>query len=338
MKNKKLNSLTITVLCLGLIALVLPVAVNAQGRYTGKYSKQDVSNIIAKLESSSNTFSRDFDRSLDNSSLDGTNEEDRLNAIVRGYENDLDNLRRDYDRWDSWWQSRRNVQNVMSSARNVNGMMNTLPFAKKLEKQWKNMRKDLNKLADTYDLPPLDNSSGGGSVPSWAVGTFYGKNPQTGGTIILTIYGNGNVSADFQGSSTSGSYYNESINIDGAVARVRRIDNGISTTRTDNGERIDYFRNNSWGNNGNENSGDVPNWALGTFYARNPQTGGTIRLTIESNGNVTVDFQGSITYGTIYKDRLTINGATAKVRKINNGIRTTREDNGERIDYFRQLF
>ena len=37
-------------------------------------------------------------------------------------------------------------------------MMNSLPFRRNLERQWTKMRNDLNKLADTYDLPGLNGS------------------------------------------------------------------------------------------------------------------------------------------------------------------------------------
>ena len=82
--------------------------------------------------------------------------------------------------------------------------------------------------------------------------------------------------------------------------------------------------------------GNVPNWAVGRFYASNPQNGGVIGITIESNGSVTVDFNGTVTYGTINDDRLTINSVTSKVKRHKNGIRATRNDNGERIDYIIQ--
>jgi hypothetical protein len=321
---------------LALLALATPLIADAQGRYANVYSKRDVSGIISRLEQTSNTFRRDFDRYLDQSSLNGSSEEDRLNQIVQRYERDLNRLRNDYDRWNSWWESRGNVQEVMDSARTVNGMMNTLPFARRLERQWRNMRRDLNRLADTFDLPELDNASGGGNVPNWAVGTFYARNPQTGGIITLTINQNANVSVDFQGAVARGTFFREQINIDGAVARVSRTSGGIRTTRVDNGEVIDYYRTTggNWGGGGG-NVG-VPNWAIGTFYATNPQTGGTITLTINANGTVTADLQGAYVYGSFANNRLYINGAEARVQRTNGGIRTIRTDNGERIDYSRR--
>ena len=250
MNNKKSYLFVFTSFCFVLAALALPAVTKAQGRYGNVYSKRDVGNMIARLEQSSNAFRRDFARYLDESNLNGNREEERLNRIVSDYENSLDRLRRDYDRTDQWWQSRNNVQNVLRDARELNRMMNSLAFARRLERQWRNMRTDLNKLADTFELPALDgnnnggwNGGGGGKVPNWAVGTFYGRNPQTGGPITLTINANGSVVVVFENGDTNYASINgDRLTNNGAVSRITRINNGIRATSLDNGETIDYKR------------------------------------------------------------------------------------------------
>lgn len=345
MNIEKLNKIVLALFSFALIALILPVVSNAQGKYTDKYSKRDVSNIINKLERSSNDFAREFDRQLDQSSLNGTNEEDRLNNIVRDYEDALDDLRNDFDRNNTWWESRNDVQSVMREARDVNQMMNNLLFARKLESRWKTMRKDLNKLADTYDLPALDgsnnnnNNTGGGNIPDWAIGTFYGRSPQDGSTITMTINRNGSVNIAFSNGSTASATMNGSrLFNNGAEARISRIQNGIRTTSVTDGQSIDYYRDFNGNNNNNNNNtgnGNVPNWAVGTFQSRNPQTGGTITLTISKNGNVTINMDGNISYASMNGERLFNNGAEARVSKTRNGIRTTSVTDGQTIEYTR---
>lgn len=181
----------------------------------------------------------------------------------------------------------------------------------------------------------IDRNSSSNLVPSWAVGTFYGRNPQTGGRIVLTIAENGNVVVDFDNVSSARGYFsNNQISIDGAVSRVTRLNNGIRTTRVDNGETIDYSRNEFGGSGGSEN---VPSWAIGTFYGRNPQTGERIILSISANGSVRVDLGNGSVYGTVSGDRLTIDGISSRITRLSNGIRTTRFDNGEVIDYYRDF-
>jgi hypothetical protein len=347
MKSKKLNLIVFASFCLGLMTMVLPVFVNAQDdderTYTRRYNRRDVGTIIASLEQSSNTFRTDFNNYVNDRSVN-RNERNRLTRIVDDYENALDSLRRNFDSSDNWWRSRNNVQSVMDEARQVNSMMNSLSFARRLEKQWNQMRRDINRLAETYNLTRLEGGSGGGgggggNAPSWAVGTFYGRNPQTGGTIALYINSRGAVTITFENGATEYATINgDRLNNNGIISRVTRITNGIRTTRIDNGERIDYFiSGNNNRDDGNYNrGGDVPSWAIGRFYGRNPQTGGTITLDISRDGQVIITFEnGATNYATINGDRLNNDGVISRVTRTNNGIRTTRIDNGERIDYRR---
>jgi hypothetical protein len=132
-------SLFYSAVCIAVLALVSASSAIAQGRYAARYSKSDVGGIITRLEQSSNTFSRDFNRAMDSSSLNGTPAENRFTSNVRDLENSLDQLRRDFDRTDSWWESRSNVQNVLREAQPVNTMMTTINFRRQLESQWNAM-------------------------------------------------------------------------------------------------------------------------------------------------------------------------------------------------------
>ncbi len=186
------------------------------------------------------------------------------------------------------------------------------------------------------------NSGGGGGgqrPPSWAQGTFYARNPQTGGTLQMTVQNNGQVTFIQDGGTTTYGSMNGTILTNGPYrARISQINNGIRTTSTTNSrDRIDYSRNNpgpGWGGGG---GGNVPSWALGTFYARNPQTGGTIQMTIQNNGQVMLIQDGSTTtYASLNGTILTNGPYQARISQIRNGIRTTNTSNSrDRIDYTR---
>jgi len=251
MKSKKLNIFVLAFFCLGLITVALPVfsfAQDDEAVYSRRYSRRDVGTIITSLEQSSDTFRRDFNSYVNERSV-SRNDRSRLTRIVDNFEQAVDGLRRAFDSNDNWWRSRRNVQSVMDEARQVNNMMNSLSFARRLERQWNQMRRDINRLAETYNLPQLgggggnNNGGGNGNAPSWAVGTFYGRNPQTGGAIALNINSRGSVTITFDnGSSEYATINGDRLTHNGIVSRVTRINNGIRTTRVDNGERIDYRR------------------------------------------------------------------------------------------------
>ncbi|MBP6003874.1 MAG: hypothetical protein KA746_10615 [Pyrinomonadaceae bacterium] len=180
------------------------------------------------------------------------------------------------------------------------------------------------------------------SPPSWARGTFYGTGPG-GEQITLTINNNGSVTASVNGSMSYGSFARGNyLNLGGATSSVTRNGSGITTTRTDNGERISYSKN-SWNNgnnggnwnNGNNSGGQIspPSWARGTFYGTGPG-GEQITLTISNNGSVTASVNGSPSYGSFTRGNyLNLGGATSSVTRNGSGITTTRTDNGERISY-----
>lgn len=322
-------------------------------RYQTRYSKAQVSSIISKLENSSDKFRRDFDRAMDNSRYNGTSAEDEYNGYVRGFENELDDLRREFNRTNSWWETRNQVSNVVRAGQTVNTMMNSISFRRTLERQWNTMRNDVNTLADTYDLPGLNGGgwnggdwNGGGwgggnsgqtsTPPSWAQGTFYGTAPN-GTQIILTINSNGQATSNIGGSITYGSYYRGVITFGYNSARVNRTNNGLETVSTSNRETIQYSRNNLGGGWGGGNSGQTstpPSWAQGTFYGTAPN-GTQITLTIDSTGRATSNIGGTINYGTYNRGLLTFGFNSAQVNRTNNGLETVSTSNRETIQYSR---
>ncbi|MBA2379069.1 MAG: hypothetical protein H0V76_05795, partial [Blastocatellia bacterium] len=215
------------------------------------------------------------------------------------------------------------------------------------------MRGDLNTLADTYDLPgigggwqgPGPGGPGGGAgqvnPPSWAQGTFYGRD-QSGRYLTLSITANGAVTLNTGGQMSTGSYLrSDNMTINGVMHRAVRQGNNIVVTNMAAGESVNFSRTGgpAWGGGqpgwGGGQQGNVPSWALGTWYGTNPQTGGGWALTINNNGTVVYSFDsGATQQGSIYGDRLTILGVEYRVTRISNGIRTTNVDNGSRLDFY----
>ena len=174
---------------------------------------------------------------------------------------------------------------------------------------------------------------GGGTMrpPSWAQGTFYGTAPN-GTQIMLTISGNGSVNANIGGGMSYGTYQSGNIiNINGNTSRVYRQGNGIRTVSTANNETI-YYTRNAWGGGG---GGNAPSWAVGRFRGRSPMDNSWIIMTIERGGSVTVNINGSYSYGTLNGSTLTIDGATSTVYRRGSGIRTVSNSDGQTINYSR---
>lgn len=331
--------------------LLVPASADAQGRYAGQLSRTDVDGIVRRVEESGDDFRSNFREALNRSNLSDSQKRTYRNQ-VDSFERATDRLRSRFDSDNNWWNSRTQVQNLISDSRPLNVTMNTVPFRRQIERQWNRLRDDVNRLADTYDLAGLagggwtggggGGGGGGGqtiSPPNWAQGTFYGT-ASNGSQITLSIASNGSVNAVIAGRVTYGTFTRGNIlNIYGATSRVTRQGNGIVTTATDNSERIVYTRSGSdGGSGGGWNPGEQirpPNWARGTFYGVAPD-GANITLTIETNGDVTANIGGRTLYGSFTRGNiLSIDGAFARVTALPRGIRTVRTDGGLTIDYRR---
>jgi hypothetical protein len=340
--NKRRALLLTATLFLGGFSLMASVPTFAQGRYANRYSKRDVSGIISRMETSSNAFRRDFDRAMDNSNLNGTGQEERFNNIVRDFENSVDRLRREFDRNAGWWETRGQVENMIREARPVNSMMTSLAFRRNIERQWNQLRNDINTVADTYDLPGLNGggwtgSSGGeggdgqtSRPPSWASGTFYSTD---GSNIMMTINPNGRVTVVNAGNTYYGTFYRNRINLNNDTSDISRQGDGIRTYNRNTGQYTTYSRQ-GWGGGGGSNTSRPPSWAQGSWMAVNSPD--SILMTIDSNGTITLNNNGQTYYGTYYSDTINLNGDISTVTRNGNRLRTYNQRTGQTTDYRRQ--
>ncbi len=359
MKNLKPINIIFAALALAIVAAMAPQSISAQGRYSTTYSKNQVKGYIDRLENSSNTFRKDFDRYMDRSALNGTDTEDRYNQYVKDYESAVDRLQREYNSRNNWWDNRSDVEYMLDKAQPVNAMIIQLPFARNIERQWQAMRNDINKVADTFDLPGLNGGgwNGGGwnggnnggwngsgdmsTPPNWAQGTFtwQGSDPRS-----MTIDRSGRVTLVALGRTTYGTYYRNVVRINGDNLNVSRISNGIRLYNPVGRGTSDWIAgyNGGWngGNNGGNNGGwngggqmsSPPSWARGSFswIGSDPRT-----MSIDKNGRVTLTSFGRTVYGTFYRNVISINGDSLTISRNGNGIRLYNPNGGGTSDWRR---
>ncbi len=153
-RNLKAASIAVG-LCL---IMALSVSVSAQNRRYSRNrvnTKAEIDRLIRRVENQSDRFVRSFDRSLDNSRLDGTMREDNLNQRAMALETDLDSLRQEFDRTDRYQDTRSQVSRVMSTAEGINGVVRRRRLGGNTERVWAQLRSDLNALALVYNLRQL---------------------------------------------------------------------------------------------------------------------------------------------------------------------------------------
>jgi hypothetical protein len=138
-------------------ALVALCAVSgaAQRRYRPRpYTKAQVDEVIRRVENRTDSFVRLFDNSLDHSRLDGTRREDRLNERARALEQATNELRRRFDRTESYYDTRPEVNRCLNLATEIDKVMRRR-MGGNTEEQWRMVRAELNALADVYGLARL---------------------------------------------------------------------------------------------------------------------------------------------------------------------------------------
>ena len=150
----KLKILGITIASVLVIASISSVARGQwDDRYWRTYNKRQVEEIIKNVETSADGFRKDFDTWLDHSHFDGKEKEDKFNSKVKRFEESTDRLRKEFDRRDSWWETRNEVQRVVNEGNSISQMMRNHEFGRGVEDEWRKLRTDINKLAATYRLP-----------------------------------------------------------------------------------------------------------------------------------------------------------------------------------------
>jgi hypothetical protein len=152
---KRLSAIFVTAAALTAL-IVSPVDADAQGHARGRtFTKVDVGRVIARVEDQSGAFRKAVDRQLDHSRLNGSKREDRINAEVKQYDRTVDELRSEFGRHDSWMDTRGNVERVLHEAADVNRIIRGENLGRGVENEWGNLRRELNMLADVYNLTPL---------------------------------------------------------------------------------------------------------------------------------------------------------------------------------------
>lgn len=152
--KKIISSSIIAVFAMFMIVLSADVA-NAQREpnWARRYNRAGVNGMIRRLENSTDAFMRQLDRALDRTRMDGTRREDNLMRSASALEAAADELRREYDRRDSWWENRDEVSRCIAAARNLNRQMRDRRLNNLTRNSWSRVQRELNGLARVYNLP-----------------------------------------------------------------------------------------------------------------------------------------------------------------------------------------
>ena len=129
--------------------LVASVSVVDAQRKPYRVTDRQVQYLLNRIEQRTDIFKRDLDRALDNSRLDGSDSEDMINDYVKDFENATDALKQKFDAKDSVSSD---VEDILNRASYINSFMTRNRLSTTAQRDWTNVRTDLNTLARYYTV------------------------------------------------------------------------------------------------------------------------------------------------------------------------------------------
>ncbi len=166
------------------------------------------------------------------------------------------------------------------------------------------------------------DDEGGGSVPSWLVGTFRGRDPITRQRVTVTIHQSGEAFALYEnGQQQTGRVYGDTIRFGSVqVWDVSAAGSGFrarSERRTENFDRVS-----DGGGGGGSDPCAVPRWTVGRF--RGTTNTGESELTINADGSATArSLTANRTFSGRYSDGiLRFDFGSFSIARDGDGIRT----------------
>ena len=132
------------------LILVASFSVVARAQDTPyRLNDKEVKKLMAQLKKDTGRFRKSFDSSLDRSRLNGTNREDDINHFLKNYEDATERL---YSRFKDNKSVGADVEAVLDGAAEIDRFMTRRLASEKAERDWSEVRQDLRRLADAYNV------------------------------------------------------------------------------------------------------------------------------------------------------------------------------------------
>jgi hypothetical protein len=124
------------------------------GRYgrMNDYERRQLRDLARRIDDRSGDLQRDVDRLLDNSRINGSNREDRINNEARDLRRAASRFRGvagDNDRLD---RSRDEARELLNEASRFSRMLGRIRLDGRTASDWNQLRSDLRRVADIYNL------------------------------------------------------------------------------------------------------------------------------------------------------------------------------------------
>ena len=125
----------------------LLLSASAQSPY--RMTKNEVKNLLARIEQSAERFRASLDSALDSSPINGTKTEDEINNYIKGFEKATDHLE---SRFGSDNSAAADVEAVLQRAAEIDRFMAANTLNARAQEDWVNLRGMLDQLATAYNV------------------------------------------------------------------------------------------------------------------------------------------------------------------------------------------
>lgn len=143
-----LNKRVLTIF--NVLILVAGVAVVAQAQDTPyRLNDKEVKRLMAQLKKDTGRFRKSLDSSLDRSRLNGSHREDDINRFLKNYEDATERL---YSRFKDNKSVGADVEAVLDGAAEIDRLMTRRIASERAERDWSEVRQDLRRLAEAYNV------------------------------------------------------------------------------------------------------------------------------------------------------------------------------------------
>ena len=186
MSNRR--TLSFSIFAGAILALCLPVLAAAQGGYGypdygrnrngnyGRYDERYLKDSIHRLDRLAKDFERDLDRALDRSRVDGTRQEDRINAQGHDFRRAVSSLKSNFGNGRDLNRSRDEAQRVLQEARQFDRIGRMRAVDNRIASGWSQIQRELHIISDAYGLG-YGGYNDGGYYPNGRNDDYRRNNP-----------------------------------------------------------------------------------------------------------------------------------------------------------------
>jgi len=170
------SRLKFSIFAAALLALCLPVLAAAQGGYGypdygrngnyGRYDERFLKDSIQRLDRLAKDFERDLNHALDNSRVNGSRNEDYLNAQARDFRRATSSLKSNFGHGRDLNRSRDEAGRVLQEAQQFDRLGRSRAIDNRVASDWSQIQRELRVISDAYGLGYYGGSNNDAYYPN----------------------------------------------------------------------------------------------------------------------------------------------------------------------------